>query len=393
MAKNINLRMTYYGVSNIEELIKDTVEDMYAGAMNFKGTIIGENWQTQMPKTYSKGDVYAIQLDPNNEQQSFLIIANVSRNVESAYLDEEWQEVRSDKGISADSKIMASQVYLDNNITLSGGFDKVGNLDKNAEDHTLEKDQTLQSVLEEMLAKDMIPTQVNPVCSLSFINAKAFEVGTKVTPEYKFTFKSGYFKYEDGTTMDGEQVPTFYINDEQVSDTGVLGEITITETPHKQSGKISYTDSVEGLTKPKGEATGEKIPGGEANVTTTNSFTGFRNIFYYYGTVISETLTSDVIRGWEKQPSTNKTIDFINDTTYPNTTGAIYVAIPSESAIASAFQIPIGEGPLNITSQFSQMNDTVDVEGADGYTPKQYKVFTYNPSILPGNYEFTINIS
>jgi hypothetical protein len=171
------------------------------------------------------------------------------------------------------------------------------------------------------------------------------------------------------------------------------GKLVITETPHKQSGKISYTDSVEGLTKPKGEATGEKIPGGEANVTTTNSFTGFRNIFYYYGTVISETLTSDVIRGWEKQPSTNKTVDFINDTTYSNTTGAIYVAIPSESAIASAFQIPIGEGPLNITSQFSQMNDTVDVEGANGYTPKQYKVFAYNPSILPGNYEFTINIS
>lgn len=392
MAKNINLRMTYYGVSNIEELIKDTVEDMYAGAMNFKGTIIGEDWPAQMPKTYSKGDVYAIQLDPNNEQQSFLIIANVSRNVESAYLDEEWQEVRSDKGISADSKIMASQVYLDNDITLSGGFDKIGNLDKNATDHTLEKDQTLQSVLEEMLAKDMKPTAVNPVCSLSFINAKAFEVGTKVKPEYKFTFKSGYFKYEDGSIMDGEQAPTFFINDEQVSDTGVLGEITITETPHKQSGKISYTTSVEGLTKPKGEATGEKIPAGEAKVTTTNSFTGFRNLFYYCGDVISGDITNTIVRGWNNQPSTNKTIKFSNNTGYNNSTGAIYVAIPSELTISFASQNPVGESAINITGQFSQ-TAYVDVNGANDYAAKQYRLYKYNPATLPGNYEFTINIS
>jgi hypothetical protein len=393
MAKNINLRMTYYGVSNIEELIKDTVEDMYAGAMNFKGTIIGENWQIQMPKTYSKGDVYAIQLDPNNEQQSFLIIANNSRNVESAYLEEEWQEVRSDKGISADSKIMASQVYLDNAITLSGGFDKVGNLDKNAADHTLEQDQTLQSVLEEMLAKDMRPTPVNPVCSLSFTNkVLSFEVGTKVEPEYNFVFASGYFKYEDGSIMDGEQDYKCFIGDTQVNNQGTLDAIQITETPYTISGKISYTESVEGLTKPKDEATGIKIPAGEANVTTTNSLTGFRNLFYYCGKTIGGDITSNIIRGWANQPSTNKTIKFKNATGYDNSTGAIYVAIPNKLTIKSASQNLVGESPLNITDQFIQIGD-VDVNGANGYDAEQYILYRYNPAKLPGNYEFTINIS
>lgn len=392
MAKNINLRMTYYGVSNIEELIKDTVEDMYAGAMNFKGTIIGEDWQAQMPKTYSKGDVYAIQLDPNNEQQSFLIIANNSRNVESTYLEEEWQEVRSDKGISADSKIMASQVYLDNDITLSGGFDKVGNLDKNATDHTLEKDQTLQSVLEEMLAKDMIPTPINPVCSLSFTNAGGFEVGTMIQPSYKFTFTSGYFKYEDDSIMSGEQLSTYFIDDTQVSQSGTLETIQITETPFTLSGKISYTESVEGLTRPKGELTEIKIPAGETNVTTLNQFTGFRNIFYYCGDVIEGDITNTIIRGWNNQPSTNKTIKFMNNTGYYNSTGVIYIAIPSESTISFASQNPVGESAINITGQFEQ-TAYVDVTGANDYTAKQYRLYKYNPATLPGNYEFTINIS
>lgn len=392
MAKNINLRMTYYSASNIEDLIKDTVEDMYAGAMNFKGTIIGEDWQAQMPKTYSKGDTYAIQLDPDNEQQSFLIIANVSRNVESAYLDEEWQEVRSDKGISADSKIMASQVYLDNAITLSGGFDKVGNLDKNAADHTLEQDQTLQSVLEEMLAKDMIPTPVNPVCSLSFTNkVLSYEVGTKVKPEYLFKFTSGHFKYEDGSIMNGEQTSKYYIGDIPASESGVLNEIQITETPYKQSGKISYTESVEGLTNPKGEATGIKIPAGEANVTTTNSFTGYRNTFYYCGNVISGELTSDIIRGWAKQSSVNKTIKFTSDTVYYNSTGAIYIAVPNGLTIKSASQNFPGESPLNITEQFEKFS-TVDVEGAEKYNAIKYILYKYNPATLPGKYEFTITL-
>lgn len=396
MAKNINLRMTYYSASNIEELIKDTVEDMYAGAMNFKGTIIGEDWQAQMPKIYSKGDVYAIQLDPDNEQQSFLIISNVSRSVESAYLEEEWQEVRSDKGISPDSIIMASQVKLDNNITLSGGFDKVGNLDKNAADHTLESGQTLQSVLEEMLAKDMIPTAVNPVCSIRFTNDLLMqEVGTKVNPSYEFSFDSGLFYYEDSTSEPGGQVPTYYIGENQVDQSGTLPEITITEDPYTLSGRISYTESVEGLTKPKGESTGIKIPAGEANVTTTNQFTGFRNVFYYYGDVILVELTNDVIRGWNSQPllSSNRKISFINEDNYSDSTGIIYIAIPDSKSISSAFQNPIGESKINITDQFVQLDDTVAVKGANDFAAIDYKLYKYNPSILPGNYEFTININ
>lgn len=395
MAKNINLRMTYYGVSNIEDLIKDTVEDMYAGAMNFKGTIIGEDWQNQMPKTYSKGDVYAIQLDPNNEQQSFLIIANVSRNVESAYLDEEWQEVRSDKGISADSKIMASQVYLDSDITLSGGFDRVGNLDKNATDHTLEKDQTLQSVLEEMLAKDMIPTPVPPACSIRFTNPLLMlEVGTKVVPSYEFSFDSGLFYYEDSSSVSGEQTPTYYIGDTQVNQSGTLAEITITEDPYTLSGKISYTESVEGLTKPKGESTGIKIPAGEVSVTTINQFTGFRNVFYYYGDVIPVELTSEIIREWSAQPllPSNRKISFINEDTYSNSDGIIYIAIPDSESISSAFQNPVGESKINITDQFVQFDDTVAVKGANDFTAMDYKLYKYNPATLPGNYEFTINL-
>lgn len=393
MAKNINLKMTYYGASNIEELIRDTVADMYAGAMNFKGTIIGEDWQSQMPKTYSKGDTYAIQLDPENEQQSFLIISTSSRNIESSYLEEEWQEIRSDKGISPDSRIMASQVYLDSDITLSGGFDNVGNLNNESDDPTtLESGQTLQSVLEEMLAKDMIPTPIPPVCSLEFTNNLfGFEVGTKIVPAYKFTFESGSFYYEDTTLVSGGQTPTYYIGDAVASESGTLPEITITEDAYRLSGKISYTESAEGLTKPKGESTGITIPAGEANVTTSERFVGFRNIFYYYGENISGELTSDIIRGWNSQPSTNRKILFTTETGYSESTGVVYVAVPNSMSILSAFQNPIGESKINITDQFVQ-SATVAVEGANGFTAADYKLYKYNPAILPGGYEFTINL-
>lgn len=409
--RNVNIRMTYFEGGDIEEIVKDTVTSLYGDSMSLKGTITSLN---DLPSVYKVGDTYIIQ-DVNEPEESHLVIALNSRQNPDVFNPADWQELNDNV-----NSILASQVILDNTITLAGDYNEVGN--KQIGDN-LEQGTTLQAALTDILMKIITPTPVNPSASISLTNAGMYEVGTQITPEYSIDFNPGKFLFNGNDignfSQTGITATEYTVNGtSQTSPTGSLQQITVDDnTNYSITANVSYGDSVQATNNLGGnvDADGNEInvyiPEGTTDtVSSSGKITPFRLNFHYCGpklaSDIETSLSSENIRDnigminplWAKTTNPD-TITIKNVTEFSaaddengNTVGqgAIYIAVVPGYRISSALQIS-DIASVSIITLLENIG-TVDISGANANENMlSYNLYRYSPAVLPCDYfEFKI---
>lgn len=270
-----------------------------------------------------------------------------------------------------DGNYNAENVYFDEDLVTTSA---VGNITlTNGQATIAAKGKNLKQVFDAIYLKESNPTITQPSVSVKSTEAKAYEVGTEVTPSWDATFNAGKYSFGPAT---GVTVESWEISDTEgntaTTEDGTFPAITVgTTTSYKVTAKANYTDGAIPKTNTGNDYAAGQIKAGSKSATVSTAISGYRNTFY--GTMDEKAeVTSAVIRELTKS---NKAL--ANGAKFEVTipVGALRVVIAYPATLRDVTSINDVNG-LNaqITSSFTK--SSVMVEGANGYEAIEYKVYT-----------------
>lgn len=304
--------------------------------------------------------------------------------------------------VSITGNVDADKVIMRDNITMAGNYTQFGNLTKNADGTATlsSKGKSVMDVFTEILSKRLQPsiTAQPSISGFNLSGAKAVEAGTSLATASLTagTLNPGSYQYgpETGvaatnwavqrvTDLGTEQIASVDAAslDAQTDNNGGAGFIIGDEGGDNVVSSLKYTATAThgaGVTADDNLGSDSDPAVAIAAGTkskTTGAYTPFRN--YFYGaTAEKPTLDSAYIRGLTKS---NKAYA-AGTITINVASGTQRVCIACDATKTGVTKV-INQTAMNadVTSTFVQT--TVDVEGAEGYTAKSYKVWTFEPAV------------
>lgn len=259
-----------------------------------------------------------------------------------------------------------------------------------ATNKTFDATTKLKDILKQMLQKEMQPTVTQPSVSLTFASAKAYEVGTKITPSYSAKLNAGSYSYgpATGITATSWSVSATGVETPLTTATGSFPEITVTEgMNYKVTAVATHEAGADPVTNLGNPADASKKIAAGTKSATSGSITSFRSFFYGTKTTGLDSYDSAAVRALTNgnaKAEPNKQFNI----TIPAGTKQIVIAVPAARSLKSVINVGLSRGEVADTFVAS----TVDVEGANGYTAAPYKVYVFNSSTaLDANtYEVTL---
>lgn len=259
---------------------------------------------------------------------------------------------------------------------------------------TVPADNTsLLDVLNDAFSEDKVPTITQPIVSVSSTTAKAYEVGTSVTPQYSATFNAG--RYEYGPNPTGVAITAWSVNNNvtaetKVTQTGTFAAYIVPDgSAYRITVRGTYSDGqvpITALEKPY--PTGQIK--GDTKSAQTGLITGYRNSFYGTLTDKTTTINSAAIRGLAQK--SGKALANGNTFTVNIPVNAQVVLIAYPATLRDVTSIKDVNGlNADITSAFTK--SAMNVEGAAGYTAISYKVYRLDfakPNDTANKYTVTI---
>lgn len=304
----------------------------------------------------------------------------------------------------------AEHVILRGDITLAGNYSQVGNLTKSqtGTGTFATNGKSVAEALTEILSKREQPriTSQPSAGNLTINKTGPVEAGTQYDSisGNAVTFEDGAYTYEatTGVTVtsrtaarvttpastaaitvadNGSFTDTFTcIIGDQGGD-NVYSSVKYTETVNYSEGNVAK-DNLGAASNPA-----VKIAAGSVT-KTSNEIKPFRK--YFYGTALTQASSFDsaAIRAL-----TNSTKAAAAGTTFtmtiPEGTKQVIIAYPA--TIRDLNKVAdVGAFGTDIVANFEK--STVEVQGANGYTAIEYKVFTYNPSAALGANTYNVTI-
>ena len=274
-----------------------------------------------------------------------------------------------------DGNYNASNVYLDDDIVMAGNYTQVGNLTKTQTGTATfaTKGKSVAEALTEIFSKRLQPgTPTAPAVTLTFGQAKAYEVGTTVSPSYSASLSAGSYTYGPAT---GITATSWEISDTagNTADTatGSFADVVVTDsTNYKITAKANYGEGVVAKDNLGSDSNPiVKIAAGSAT-KTSGAITGYRNSFY--GTVTEKAeVTSTIIRGLTKS---NKALANGNTFTVAIPVGAVRVIFAYPATLEDVASVKDVNG-LNAEIKSAFTKSTVTVAGAGADTGIEYKVY------------------
>lgn len=326
----------YEGTREGDETDTEVIERVLSGASPNKDDIF-------VVKTLISGDKYSFTAYVYNGTAWAAMDGNY--NAENVYFDEDL--------------LTTSEV---GHITLTNGQATIPSTGKN-----------LKEVFQTIYVKEKNPTITQPSVSLTFAQAKAYEVGESVTPQYSASLNPGSYQYGPATGVTATEW--------QITDTAGHSASTASGQfdPVVVADDTNYTITAQAThgagATPKTNVGNDYAAGAIQAGTkskTSSAITGYRNSFY--GTVTAkETVTSAIIRGLAGK--SGKAL--ANGATFnvPIPVGALRVIIAYPATLRDVTSIQDVNGmSAEIKPSFTQQ--TVQVEGANGATAIDYKVYT-----------------
>lgn len=326
-------------------------------------------------------DVLAAGITP--KAGDVLVVTSSVNDVKSGYHYD-----KEDGWVAMDGNVAAEKVILKDNITMAGNYTQVGNLSKTSSGTaTFETaGKSVAEALTEIFSKRLQPgTPTQPAVSLTFSQAKAYEVGTEVTPSYSASLSAGSYTYGPATGItatswnvtdtNGNSATTASGSFEKFT-VGDSTSYTITAKADHEAGTVAK-DNLGSDSNPVVQiAAGTKSK-------TSGAVTGYRSFFYgvLSTSSVEAPLTSAIIRGMTNGGAYNGSKSFtLNGSA---TAKRMVIAIPgnstrgglSEVILTSAMNTPI-------TDSYVKTEDAVVVEGVNGYSGISYDVYVYEPASI-----------
>lgn len=255
------------------------------------------------------------------------------------------------------------------------------------------EDKSLLDVLNDAYSEDKNPTVTQPTVTVSSTTARAYEVGTSVTPAYSGTFNAGSYQY--GPSPTGAAITAWAASNNITTETKdtQTGTFAAYVVPDGANYRITvsgtYSDGSVPVTALGKQYTAGQIKGATKSAQT-GAITGYRNSFYGTLTDKSAEVNSATIRGLSQK--SGKALANGNSFTVNVPVGAQVVLIAYPATLRNITSIKDVNGlNADITSAFA--SSTVDVEGASGYTAISYKVYRQDyakPNDTANKYTVTI---
>lgn len=301
-----------------------------------------------------------------------------------------------------DGNYSAKNVYFHNDLTATAPIGVV-TIPETGSATIKAEGKSLQDVLVSILAEELQPEKTLPNVSITTTNSSSYEVGEKVVPNYSATLSAGSYTYGPET---GIVATDWTVNSKGTGVTvetlstasGNFSEVTVTDgMEFKVSATANYDDGAMPVTNMGNAAAEDKQIIAGSDTTDKTLFVGYRNCFY--GVLSTSTaeapLTSAIIRGLTAggKYSASKTINL-----EPGPKGAkrVVVAIP-EAQITSTRKglkevLLTSSMNSDITENYGNPID-VSVEGANGHTAINYKVWVYEPASLGSDEKHKITLA
>lgn len=322
--------------------------------------------------------VLADATEPTHKDDIFVIKTLIadSKYSHTAYVYNGTAWIAMDGNYNADNVYFSDDMLVTKEIgyiTLTNGQGTIPSRGKN-----------LSEVFEAMFVKEQNPTITQPSVNITFSQAKAYEVGTVVSPSYTATFDAGNYTYGPAT---GVTVTSWEVRDTDgntaTTASGSFNDITVTDsTNYKITVKANHTEGAIPFTNKKNEYAAGQIAAGSKS-KASGAVTGYRSFFYgVLDTSSADTpLTSTIVRGLTNGGAYNSSKTFtLNGSA---TAKRIVIAIPASSARSGLKEV-ILTSAMNtpVTDSYIKTANAVRVEGANSYTAVDYDIYVYEPATI-----------
>ena len=375
-------------VGNSESGLVKKVADLEQAVANLGGNV--EGLHTPQVYTYS-GDTTDIDTAVKDLEnmgtvfgQGDVVIITDTNEIKSSY------QYNQGAWVALNGKVSADNVVLKHDITLAGNYTSIGNVNKgsNSAVSTLyATGKTLTAVLQDIFTQELQPTKTEPSVSLTMSQAGDHEVGTSVKPQYRTKLNAGSYTYgpETGITASAWEVTN---TDGGSKDTasGSFDAITVGDnTNYTITAKATYGDGTSANTNLGNIAIPiVKISAGNKS-KTSGAIKGYRKSFY--GSLINakDALASSDIRALA---GSGKSSVKSFSVTVVEGAKEVIIAVPTGLTLKSVEDT--GAFGTDIVASF--VKETVNVEGANSYTAKEYNVYVYKPATALGANTYKVTI-
>lgn len=287
-----------------------------------------------------------------------------------------------------DGNYNAENVYFDEDLMTTSA---IGNISlTNGQATIAAAGKNLKQVFETIFVKEANPTITDPTVSITASNNKAYEVGTKVTPTYSGSYTAGSYQYGPDTGITASNWKAKDTNNVEVTgQTGSFAELTVADgMNYKITVSADLSEGAVPLTNLGNPYEDGKIEA-QTLSATSGAISGYRRTFY--GTLTEKsTLTSAVVRDLASKTSSASSNGSKFDITVP--VGCVRVVFAYPSTLRDVTSVlDVNDSSANIVSAFTKT--LVNVEGAGGYTAKEYKVYYIdfaNPYDAANTFKVTI---
>lgn len=346
---------------------------------------------TRTDASQSDADAISAALGENTAVQGDIVV--ITTTIDGSTYEQSAFMYDGTQWAAMTGKVDADKVILQNDITMAGNYTQVGNLTKEQTKTATfaTKGKSVAEALTEIFSKRLQPTITsNPAVTLTFGQAKAYEVGTTVSPTYSASLSAGSYTYGPAT---GITATSWEISDTagNTADTasGSFADVVVTDNTNYQiTAKANYgagAVAVDNLLDPSDPEV--KIAAGSAT-NTSGAITGYRNTFY--GTVTEKAeVTSTIIRGLTKS---NKALANGSSFTVTIPVGAVRVIFAYPATLQDVSSVKDVNG-LNaeIKSAFTKSSVTVAGAGADAGIAYKVYVTDFAEPVAKAN-SYTVKI-
>ena len=265
-----------------------------------------------------------------------------------------------------DGKYSAENVYFEDDFIFTEDVGTI-KVDSTGSIKVAAAGKSVKEFFASVFAQEKNPETVSPSATIKLTSASNVEVGTEYTPKYSIAFDPGSYSFDSTTGVSA----TYSVNNgEATSASGSVTSFTVTDdTNYKVSANINYTDGIVPKTNLGNDYADGQIKADTISVSTS-AVKGYRNCFY--GTLTDKSdLTSDIIRSLTK---TNAAIKAGSTLKLNIPVGAMRIVLAYDSDVRDVSSIKDDNvSNLEIVGSFKKQE--IEVAGANGYSPKAYKVF------------------
>lgn len=291
---------------------------------------------------------------------------------------------------AADGNYNANNVYFDKDLVITAniGVQTVGSTGSKTLATT---GKNVKQVFDLIMAAEKNPSITQPSVSVTCSQMGNYEVGTQVTPQFSVSLNPGNYQYgpATGVTATGYTVTD---SDDNTSDqaSGSFPQITVEDGENYSiSATVTHTEGAVPKTNLNNDYAAGKIAAGSKS-GSKGTITGHRKTFYGTTTDKSAATTSAIIRGLSGKSETALKNGSTFTVSIP--VGALRVLIAYPATLRDVTSIKDVNG-MNAEIKPSFALSTVQVEGANGYTATNYKVYTLdfaNANDTANTYSVTI---